>query len=85
MQVFPNVTIIGDTTGGGLGNPIRRELPNGWVFRLSTMVGATADSYIVDGKGVPPDVTTITTEEDSINGIDRILEKGIEIIENHGK
>ncbi len=83
MQVFPHVTIVGDTTGGGIGNPIYRELPNGWVFRLSTKVGATADSYIIEGKGIPPDITAITTKEDSINGIDRILEKGIEIIENY--
>jgi len=82
FQVLPHATIVGDTTGGGLGNPIFRELPNGWTYRLSTEIGATADGFIVEGKGIPPDVPVLTTVDDSIKGIDRIIEKGIEIIEN---
>lgn len=81
MKVFPNVTLVGDTTGRGIGNPIFRELPNGWTFRLSTKVAATADSHIIEGNGIYPDITVLTTIEDSINGIDRILEKGIEILQ----
>jgi C-terminal processing protease CtpA/Prc len=81
MKVLPQVTIVGDTTGGGTGNPIYRELPNGWVYRLSTEYRAEADNYIVDGKGVAPDFYVLTTVPDSIKGLDRILEKGIEIIE----
>jgi len=81
MEVFPHVTIVGDTTGGGIGNPIYRELPNGWVFRLSTKVGAMADSYVIEGKGIPPDFPIINTTLDSINGDDKMLEKAIEIVE----
>jgi hypothetical protein len=81
MQVFPHITIVGDTTGGGTGSPIRRELPNGWNYRLSTSYAITNDNLIVDGNGIPPDVTILTSITDSINGIDRICEKGIEIIE----
>jgi carboxyl-terminal processing protease len=82
MQVLPQVTIVGDTTGGGIGNPIFRELPNGWTFRLSTKVGATADGHIVEGNGIPPDVPVTTTVADSLRGADRIIEKGIEILES---
>jgi C-terminal processing protease CtpA/Prc len=57
-------------------------LPNGWTYRLSTGIGATTDGYIIEGKGIPPDIPVLTTVADSINGIDRIVEKGIEIIEN---
>ena len=81
MQVQPQVTIVGDTSGGGTGNPIFRELPNGWIYRLSTKYAVTADNLLVDGKGISPDIAILTSVEDSINGIDRILEKGIEIIE----
>ncbi|MCK4662207.1 MAG: S41 family peptidase [Bacteroidales bacterium] len=81
MQVLPQVTIVGDTTGGGTGNPIFRELPNSWTYRLSTLYTVTANNLIVDGKGIFPDIVIKTSVEDSINGIDRILEKGIEIIE----
>ncbi len=81
MKVFPHVTQIGDTTGGGIGNPVFRELPNGWIYRLSTKVVGTPDKQIVEGKGIPPDFTILNTETDSIAGIDRMLEKGIDIIE----
>ncbi|MBN2349765.1 MAG: S41 family peptidase [Bacteroidales bacterium] len=81
MQVFPHVTIVGDTTGGGIGNPIHRELPNGWTFRLSTKVGATADGFIIEGKGIPPDVTVLNTGEDAAYGTDRMLEAAVELIE----
>jgi carboxyl-terminal processing protease len=82
MQNLPQVTIVGDTTGGGVGNPIFRELPNGWTYRLSTGITADAQQRIMEGVGVFPDLPVLTTVSDSVNGIDRILEKGIEIIVN---
>ena len=82
MQNLPQVAIVGDTTGGGVGNPINRELPNGWTYRLSTGITADAQGRIMEGVGVFPDQTILTTASDSANGIDRILEKGIEIITN---
>lgn len=57
-----------------------RELPNGWTYRLSTSYAETADNKLVDGKGIVPDVTVLTSDADSISGIDRILEKGLEIL-----
>jgi C-terminal processing protease CtpA/Prc len=82
MQVLPNVTIVGDTTGGGVGSPIYRELPNGWTYRLSTRYYADFQQRIMEGVGIFPDIPILTTSADSSNGIDRILEKGIEIITN---
>jgi len=35
MRTLPQVTIVGDTTGGGSGNPLHRELPNGWGLSVS--------------------------------------------------
>lgn len=82
LQSLPNVTIVGDTTGGGVGAPVYRELPNGWTYRLSTRYYADAQQRIMEGVGIFPDVPVTTTQADSSNGIDRILEKGIEIITN---
>ncbi len=82
MQVLPNVTIVGDTTGGGVGSPVFRELPNGWTYRLSTEIEADAQGRIVEGSGVFPDVAVTTTAADSAAGVDRIVEKGIDIIKN---
>ena len=35
MRCCPNVTIVGDNTGGGAGLPFSSELPNGWSIRFS--------------------------------------------------
>lgn len=80
MQVLPNVTIVGDTTGGGTGSPVLRELPNGWSYRLSTSYAETADHKLVDSKGIVPDVTVQTSVADSIAGIDRMIEKALKIL-----
>ncbi|MBK3519626.1 S41 family peptidase [Carboxylicivirga marina] len=80
MQSFPQVSIVGDITAGGVGNPINRELPNGWRFRLSTKVAATRSKNIIEGKGIQPDCLIINTEEDFESGNDRIIEKAVEII-----
>lgn len=82
MQVLPNVIIVGDTTGGGVGNPVFRELPNGWTYRLSTEMAADAQGRIIEGVGVYPDILVQTTAADSANGIDRILERGLDILKN---
>lgn len=82
LSSFPQVTIIGDTTGGGIGAPIYRELPNGWSYRLSTRYYANAQQHIIEDAGIYPDIPVITTIADSLNGIDKILEKGIEVILN---
>jgi carboxyl-terminal processing protease len=82
MQVLPNVTVVGDTTGGGVGNAIFRELPNGWSYRLSTEMEADAQGRIIEGVGVYPDIMVRTTVADSANGIDRMMETAIEIIKH---
>ncbi len=72
-----HVTVMGDTTGGGLGVPNGGQLPNGWTYRFS--VTRTLD---VDGNnfenGVPPDIYVITNDEDRAAGVDTILEAAIE-------
>ncbi len=82
MHVLPHATIVGDTTGGRVGAPVYRELPNGWSYRLSTRYYADAQRRIMEDVGISPDVHVLTTAADSAKGIDRILEKGIEIIRN---
>ena len=38
---LPNVMLVGDTTGGGLGIPNGGQLPNGWMYRFSVSQGFT--------------------------------------------
>lgn len=81
MKVSPHVTIVGDTTGGGIGNPVYRELLNGWSFRLSTAVGAQADGSVIDGTGIFPEIPVLTTSDDAQQNRDPMLEKAIEILQ----
>ncbi len=80
MQNFSNVRIVGDTTGGGIGSPVGRELPNGWVYRLSTHRFVRPDDSTPEGKGIIPNFKVWTTNKDITDGRDRILEKAIELL-----
>lgn len=79
MREVPGVTIVGDTTGGGLGLPIGFELPNEWQVHCagSQTLSLAGENFEL---GVPCDVDVDMSEEDRKKGIDSILEKAIEII-----
>ncbi len=76
-MAFPNITLMGDTTGGGLGLPRGGQLPNGWTYRFPV-----TRTYSIDGKnwenGVPPDEYVTLSSDHNITGVDNILEEAIE-------
>ncbi len=55
MRELDNVTLVGDTTGGGAGLPAFRDLPNGWRLRVSSTKFYDPAGNSIEG-GVPPDV-----------------------------
>jgi len=56
-KAIPNIVLMGDITGGGLGLPNGGQLPNGWTYRFSITQALTFDTKIPDYEnGVPPDV-----------------------------
>ena len=73
IRNFPNVTIIGDTTGGGGGLPINRELPNGWVVRFSATQSFTPEGFNVE-LGIPPDIPLLMKKTDLEAGKDTYIE-----------
>jgi len=77
MGVLPNVTVIGDTTGGGSGNPIFRELPNGWVYRIPRWIQYTAEQKHYEGIGLPPDIPVTITDNNIASGVDTIIETAV--------
>ena len=79
MRNLPNVTTVGDWTGGGGGAPSFTELANGWNLRVSNTVLLTPDGFNVE-HGVPVDVPVDMDETDVANGMDTILEKALELI-----
>lgn len=83
MKVRPNVTIMGGITGGGSGNPIIRELPNGWTFRLSSWQMVDADFNYIEEVGIMPDELISISDESASAGIDSILERAIALLETN--
>ncbi len=82
MDALPHATIVGDTSGGGSGNPLIRQLPNGWSFRLSNSQAQLPEGRDYQFTGIYPDVPVWINKADSALGIDTILETAIDIIEN---
>lgn len=73
MRYFPNVTLLGDTSGGGSGMPFSSELPNGWGVRFSACPTYDADMHHIED-GIDPDVAVALTDEDKARGVDTIIE-----------
>ena len=70
---FPNVTILGDRTGGGSGLPFSSELPNGWAVRFSACPFLDADKEHIEF-GINPDIHVDLLPEDARNGYDTLIE-----------
>jgi hypothetical protein len=79
MKNFPNVLVLGDSTGGGGGLPINRELPNGWRYRFSSTVTTTVGGENIE-VGVAPDLRVDLQPEDLRNGRDTMIERAFDII-----
>lgn len=79
MAVLPDVTIVGDRTGGGGGMPMSNQLPNGWIVRYSAV-----PSYDRNGKdiefGIDPDVFVAISDADYARGVDTIIETARRIL-----
>jgi C-terminal processing protease CtpA/Prc len=76
---FPNVLLVGDTTGGGGGLPTGGQLPNGWTYRFSVSQLLDLNGNNFAESGVPPDIlasldfTDLTQDEIIERAIDEIL------------
>ncbi|MFO8054704.1 MAG: S41 family peptidase [Bacteroidales bacterium] len=80
IRAIPGATLIGDTTGGGLGTPNGGQLPNGWTYRFS--ITQTLDKYGNNYEdGVPPDVHALIDWNDKTT--DEVLERAINKILNN--
>jgi len=73
MRYAPNVTILGDKTGGGSGLPFSSELPNGWSVRFSACPMYDKDMQQIEF-GIDPDVAVSLLESDAKKGKDTLIE-----------
>jgi hypothetical protein len=74
MSNLPNVTLIGDRSGGGGGIPVSFELPNGWKFRLSATRTFLPDGTNIES-GIEPDIYQNTGPAEELQGVDAIIER----------
>lgn len=79
-KAFPNITLMGDATGGGGGLPNGGQLPNGWNYRfsISQLLDLNENNYAENG--VPADINVAFDWSDLTK--DEILEKAIDEIVN---
>lgn len=55
MRELPQVTIIGDPSGGELSDILNRQLPNGWQLGMSHQIYRTNAGEEFEGLGIPVD------------------------------
>ncbi len=73
MHSLPNVTLVGDKTGGGSGLPFTSELPNGWTVRFSASPMLNANKEQIEF-GIDPDVKVDMDSTEEAKGVDSIIE-----------
>ena len=78
MKQFSYVTVLGDFTSGASANNIFRELPNGWIYRLSVQEWLSVDNVSHEGVGIPPDIRVSPSDADMEK--DAVIEMAIQLL-----
>lgn len=79
MHMMPNVTIMGDRTGGGSGFPFSSELPNGWSVRFSASPMLDANKEHTEF-GIDPDIWMYMDIYDQEEGKDTLIEEALKTL-----
>lgn len=79
MKLLPNVTIMGDRTGGGSGLPFSAELLNSWTVRFSASPTSDVSKKSIES-GIDPDIRVDMTLEDIQKNRDTIIEEAIKLL-----
>ncbi len=78
MNLAPNVTTLGATTGGSSANPKEHALANGFVFVVPSWEDFMPDGTPLEGNGIAPDVEFEFTRTMK----DPLFEKALEMTKN---
>lgn len=79
MSQLPNITLLGDKSGGGAGLPFTSELPNGWTVRFSASPHLNAQKEHIEF-GIDPDIHLDMDLEEAAKGIDTLIEKARQLL-----
>jgi C-terminal processing protease CtpA/Prc len=69
--------IIGQTTGGSTGQPLRQPLPGGGNFRICTKRDSASDGTEWIGIGIEPDIEVLPTIQGIRTGVDPVVQRAI--------
>jgi hypothetical protein len=84
MRVLPNVTSVGETTGGCFASYYPERLINGWSVTLPYSYSTDQNDFCWEGIGILPNLKKINTNEDIAAGNDRVLEFATDILRSGG-
>lgn len=73
MQALPNVTLVGDTTGGGSGNPSVYPLREGYGISVSRWIEYTSTRQPIEWRGIAPDSVVAFSDGEVSGGRDETL------------
>lgn len=79
LRQFPQVTILGDSIGGGLGTPVFMQMPNGWTFRFSSSYSLDPEGKQFEN-GMPPDTLVYLDTLQAQNNIDNLIEAAKDLL-----
>ena len=80
MSLLPNVTLVGDQTGGGAGNPNNYILANGWKLQYSATYSLSPYKTHIEN-GISPDTPVEILPQDESEGRDSIILKAIKLLQ----
>jgi carboxyl-terminal processing protease len=82
LKFSGRAVLVGETSAGSTGNPIRVSLPGGGAFKVVSKRDLFPDGREWVGLGIAPDVEVHPTQRALLEGTDPVLQKGIEVIKN---
>lgn len=75
MTDLPQVTVVGERSGGGFSDILERKLPNGWLVGLSNQRYTRPDGTCYEGVGIPVDIERVVDVNGFAAGKDSLLEE----------
>lgn len=82
MNENSNVVQVGDTTLGAFSDIMVMELPNGWYHTIAIGDYRDASGENLEGIGIAPKYVAKSSKAETMAGIDRGLDKALELLNN---
>lgn len=80
MQETGRAKIVGETSAGAILASVIEKLPTGYLFQYAIMDYKSPKNFLIEGRGVQPDVTVAQTRVALLAGRDAQLEAAVESI-----